>query len=188
MRLSKGAIETAAGKYSHEKFKNLIEEADKTKRLAGSSLYSAIFIGEAEKIAAIPQGWFSERDNFKFNIDDLPIDNYIVHMQSTCRVPLDSYVRYLPESAKIETVKAAIKNYDEKCKELENIGDRKSQFRQDMKRFASQFPTLKKLAEHNEEFAKYFFGFDKVATANLPAITCEQILEKYPEITVACKA
>lgn len=187
MRLSKSAIEAAVIKYANEKFKSLLEEADKNKLIAGGHLYAALFGEEAKVIKNISQGWYSERNCFNLDISGLPISNYIVCMETTRRVPLDSYVRCLPESANIEGVKTAIKNYDDKCKEREDIRERKMEFRKDMRRFASQFTTLKKLSEHNEEFAKYFFGFENVQTKNLPAITCQQILEKYPEIKVSCQ-
>lgn len=187
MRLTKSSIEAAVTRYADAKFNTHIESADNKKKQAGTALYDALFRGEGERIKAIPHGWFSERNSFKLDINGVPISNYIVHMASAKRVPLDSYVRSFPETANADLVKKAIEEYDATCLEREKIGERKMDFRKDMRSFASQFSSLKKLAEQSDDFAKCFLGFDNIQNPNLPAVTCAQIMEKYPEIKTSCK-
>lgn len=188
MRLSKGSISTAARQYSMDKFKKLVESAETNKKRTGSLVYEALFSGESESLKTLLEGWYSERDSFYLCIPGIPNSEEKIFMDTTKRIPLDGHVRYLPKTAATLTLNLAVMNYNEKCKIINEIKDKRGAFIFDMQRFANQFTTLERLAKHNEEFASYFVGSDKAIATNLPAITCEQILEKYPEITVACKA
>lgn len=184
MRIINAKLEAAVNSLVDDKFKPLIEKAEKERGEAGDALYIAIFGGELDYINSLRHDWYLEGSDFRYHSKPLGGMVYYerIFMSQSRRLPVSGDVRFIPKTTTLEACEKAYSAYKNKEESVQKFNEDRRGLKNNLMNFGRQFRTLKRLEEQSEELASYYKKRENIATTNLPAVTYDQIISQYPEI------
>ena len=193
MKITKTIAEKIAENYTCKKFNKKNEELENALLHTADKMYFSFFKGKEEYLESLQPGWFVLSSTMIVPFEKIATGHNVeyatVKMTTQRRMFLSRYLYFengLCEESYSHDFKNTCIEYLDLIKQRDAQVERRRLFKNDIKTFILQFTTINRLIEQMPDLEESVPPILK--TKNTPAIVCNDIALKYPEIGIRCSA